>query len=355
MHRFLTFLLLSFACLTGSFAADAPPARPVDKTPHIALLLPLQSASFGRAADAVRKGFMAGFSISPAQLPVKVYAADEAADNIVSAYLSAVQEGAKVVIGPLTRNAVTHLAASGLIGVPTLALNATDGDDFIPPNLYLFGLSAETEARQIARTAFTEGRRNAFIVSSGTPLAKRIQQAFLEEWEKLDGEVAAQLILPKSQEGLLGLRETSAKSSADMIFLAMDADKTLLVRPYLNPIAVTYATSQVFTGRANRLQNVDLNGVRFVDMPWLLEPDHPAVMVYPRPEPLGGVELERLYALGIDASRLAISLAGGEVRNGFAMDGVTGKISLKGQLFERELTAAQFQEGEVVLAGKPQP
>lgn len=358
MHRSLTFLLLMFTGLLNCLAADAPPAAPAkaaDKPAHIALLLPVKSTAFGRPADAVRKGFMAAFSIAPSPLPVKVYATDETNDDILSAYLVAVQEGARAVVGPLTRNAVTALVASKTIAVPTLALNTPEGDEAVPSNLYLFGLSIEAEARQVARVAFTEGKRNAFVLSSGSALAKRIQQAFLDEWHKLDGEEAGQGIIPKSQDGLLALRDSNAKSTADLIFLAADADKSRQVRPYLNPVASVYTTSQVFAGRTNRLHNVDMNAVRFVDMPWLLEPDHLAVMAYPKAEPLGSVELERLYALGIDAFRLTVSLVAGEIHAGFMLDGVTGKISLKGQLLERELTAAQFQDGEVVMAGKPLP
>ena len=41
-----------------------------------------------------------------------------------------------------------------------------------------------------------------------------------------------------------------------------------------------------------------------MDMPWFVQPDHPAVMVYPAPDARMAVEQERLYALGIDAYRL---------------------------------------------------
>lgn len=355
MHRILTLLLLAFAWLNACFAADAPPATPAKTGAHIAVLLPLKSASFSHAADAVRKGFMAAASIAPAQLPVKVYATDETSGDILSVYLTAVQEGAKIVIGPLTRNAVSALAASKSVSVPTIALNTPEENTALPPMLYLFGLSIEAEARQIARIAITEGKHSVFIVSSGTPLSNRAQQAFLDEWKKLDGELSGQFTLSKNQDDLRALLEASIKSSADIIFLAADVAKARLARPYLNPVATTYATSQVFAGKGKQILNIDLNGVRFVDMPWLLEPDHTAVMVYPKPEPNNSVDLDRLYALGIDAFRLATSLAGGEVHNGFALDGVTGKINLNGQVFERDLTSAQFQEGEAVLMNKLRP
>lgn len=355
MHRILSLLLLTFAWLNICSAAETPPATPAKTGAHIALLLPMKSASFGNAADAVRKGFMAAVAVAPPELPVKVYATDEASGDILSVYLAAVQEGAKIVVGPLTRNAVSALAASKDISVPTIALNTPEENTAIPPTLYVFGLSIEAEARQIARIAITEGKHSVFVVSSGTPLSTRAQQAFLDEWKKLDGELSGQFTLSKNQDDLRTLLDTSIKSSADIIFLAADAAKARLARPYLNPVATTYATSQVFSGKGKQIHNIDLNGVRFVDMPWLLEPDHTAVMVYPKPEMNNSVDLDRLYALGIDAFRLATSLISGEVRNGFTLDGVTGKINLNGQMFERDLTSAQFQEGEAVLMNKPRP
>ena len=68
----------------------------------------------------------------------------------------------------------------------------------------------------------------------------------------------------------------------------------------------------------------DLEGIRFVDMPWLLQPDHPAVMVYPPAPIAASIELRRLYAFGIDSYRLAIAWMKGERR--FDIDGVTGRL-----------------------------
>ena len=90
----------------------------------------------------------------------------------------------------------------------------------------------------------------------------------------------------------------------------------------------------------------DLNGVMFVDMPWLLLPDHPAVLSYVRPDASLPMELQRFYALGIDAYRIAVDLihAGESMA---AIDGVTGHISLDHERrLVREPVVAQFIQGE---------
>ena len=95
--------------------------------PHIAVILPLQSSSYGKHADSVRLGILnAAGNGQPGSLKVRVYGTSEDPQQILSAYQRAISLGARAVIGPLTRNGVTSLAQSGLVSVPTLALNTPD-------------------------------------------------------------------------------------------------------------------------------------------------------------------------------------------------------------------------------------
>lgn len=328
--------------------AFTTPLKEVPK-PHIALLLPLKSASFGPAAEAVRQGAVAASGIqTPAALPLQVYPTGDQVEDIVSAYQQALQAGAKIAIGPLTRNAVTALAKSGLVTVPTLALNYPEGEAVLPENLYLFGLTAEGEARQAARRAFNDGKRTALTITANTPLAKRVQQAFADAWRGLGGKVVAQASFSPERTQFPALRDTVIKHRADIIFLAADANLARMVRPYLDASTPTYATSMVFSGNQEIGRNVDLNGVLFAEMPWLLVPDHPAVMVYPRAENFN-IEQERLYALGIDAFRIATLMAQNpQLREGSVLDGVTGQINLADHQFQREMAVAQFRQGTAV-------
>lgn len=330
--------------------------RKEDSNSHIALLLPLDSSAFGQAAEAVRQGAAAASLKQAADgLPLKAYPTGDRTEDIVSAYRQALQAGAKIVVGPLTRNGVTALAQSGLVAVPTLALNSPEGEISLPENLYLFGLTAEGEARQAAQLAFRDGRRTAMTVTANTPLAKRVQQAFALEWRSLGGKLVAQASFSPDKTQFPALRETVLKHPCDMIFLAAEAPRAQLVRPYLDANTPTYATSMVFGGNQEISRNVDLNGILFVEMPWLLLPDNPAVMVYPHAENFG-IEQERLYALGIDAYRIAALLAQNpRMSEGNVLDGVTGQISLAGHQFQREMTVAQFRQGTAEAIGYADP
>lgn len=314
---------------------------------QIALILPLNSQSFGAAAKAVRDGFLAASATTKIASPVKVYPTGDSPDEILAAYSQAVQAGAQAIVGPLTRNGVTALAASNLTVVPTLALNAPETEIPLPRNLYLLGLQAEAEARQGARLAWSQGARNVLTVFGDTPLFKRVNQTFVDEWLRFGGTIAGTLPLLAEPDALLKLRDTAKASGADAIFLALDAKRARMVRPYLDSHVPTFATSHVYSGRREAILNHDLNGVRFMDSPWLVQADHPVVRNYPHADYPLPAEMDRLYALGIDAFRIAELLLLGQ--QPVKLDGVIGRITLNpANQFERELTPAVIKQGEAV-------
>ncbi len=257
-------------------------------------------------------------------------------------YQQALKAGAVAVAGPLTRNGVTALAANPDLAVPTLALNvieATRADQ-----LYFFGLPAEVEARQVSQWATRVGLLSATVVRTDTALSKRIAQAFSENWQHAGGIIQSEIVYAGDPSPL----RLIPTEPGNMVFLAAEVDKARLLRPYISNMLPVYATSQVFAGNANNLVNYDLSEVRFVDMPWLLQPDHPAVMVYPRVTPPMAQDMERLYALGIDAYRLLQVFYQHDTLNALPLDGVTGKIRLNGHLLEREGTTAVLRQGQGV-------
>jgi outer membrane PBP1 activator LpoA protein len=336
-------------------------AAPPRVSGTIALLLPLNSPVFGHAATAVKDGFMAGYGLSPAEttanaaLRIKLYATGDQPDSILAAYRQALREGSQIVVGPLTRNGVTALATSGLVAVPTLALNIPDRTILPPHDLYFFGLSVEAEARQVAQIAYNSGKRRALIIATGTPLSRRSQQAFTEEWNELGGEVVGQYQASEDPDALSRLQDSVAASDADMIFLALGYNQARAVRSYLPLNAAIYATSRVDDAGSNPAGYFDLEGVQFVDMPWLLQPDHPAVMVYPRPDNLHAADFQRLYALGVDAYRLSRILLGSPGHD-LTLDGVTGQIHLSGDnQLSRQLVHAEFRQGAALVVKAPAP
>jgi uncharacterized protein len=329
-------------CDAADNEASAGAAAPaVVVTPPLALLLPLASPDFARPADAVRLGFMAALKHNGEKLTVDVFTTDASSASILAGYEQAVKLGARLVVGPITRGGVSALAASTLVSVPTLALNLPEGRTALPPRLYTFSLALESEAQLVARDAAAENLKRAILMSAKGPLAQRSRAAFAETWTRLGGVIAESYVFD-AQTDLSALRQALAHSQADLVFLAADTEQARAVRPFLNRRIAVFATSQVNSDSDDSLANGDLNGIRFVDMPWLVQPDHPAVMVYPRPQGIAG-ELERFYALGIDAFRIAAALLQGS--RTLSLDGVTGRITLYANQMVREPVQAIFRNG----------
>lgn len=316
--------------------------------PHIALLLPLSSRDFSRAAEIVRDGFLAAAAFQPDQsLQVRVYPVEDESGALLAAYKDATAAGARCVVAGLTRNGAAAIAASSVIDVPTLTLNQVDRAQIPSAPFYILSLSLDNEARQVARLIANQRLRRVAVLTGPSALSKRIRDAFDQEWSKLGGEFSKHIDIGRDPVDYTKLR--GSLQTADAIFVAAESSLTRQVRPYIIGAAPTYATSQVYDGKSSPGVNVDLQGIIFVDMPWMVEPTHPAVAVYPRSTKALGADLDRLYALGIDAYRLAGVLATKNAASLQPFDGVTGKITLyDGHQFERELSPAFFENGQVL-------
>ncbi len=340
--------------------APRGPAISLEGRPHVALILPTASPALGRLAEAVRAGFVASAEAAGAEtVPVAFIAVDNEGPALVEACRHAQRAGAVLVVGGLTRDGATALAASDCPRQPVLALNepqgfaALPGSDprlaDLPRNLYHVSLSLENEARQAALLAVADGWRSAIVIASASPLARRVREAFEREWDRAAGEIR-RVPFGGNPDDAPAIRDRIATIPADMVFLALEQAEARAVRPYVSGMLPIYATSMSVDPRAEPTVNVDLQGVRYMEMPWFVQPDHPAVMVYPLPRGALSVEQERLYALGIDAYRLALAL----LRPGAeppAVDGVTGRITLApGNAFVRALTPSEVDGGRVVPA-----
>lgn len=352
------FLKAVCATLLYGVPFGASSQAPAPERPRIALLLPLSSTAFGRAADSVRQGFLNAAQLDPAEkFDIAVYSTTDDPANIVAGYEQAIAESARLVVGPLTRNGISAVALRIRPGTPVLALNVPENDVALPEGVYAFSLQLEADARQVARMAYDEGRRSALVLSDTLPLARRIQKAFTEEFTRLGGRIAADFVFRSNTADLVALREATTSGQSDMAFLCVDHKRARIARAYIDNRVAIYGTSQLLEGSPDRMRDAELNGIRFVAMPWLLQADHPAVMTYTRtPNSLpAATDFERLYAFGIDAYRIAADLLrSGEIAR-TPLDGVTGRISLGAErLFARELTGAQYVDGQpAALMSRP--
>jgi outer membrane PBP1 activator LpoA protein len=270
-----------------------------------------------------------------------------------------------ILIGPLSRSAVTSVAQSGRVTKPTIALAQPDlageAETPLPPLMLAAGLSIDEEARQVANWVEKEkAPGKIFAISTNVAWQKRAARAFQLRARQLGLQVETlELSTPSnalSAPGLAQLAKRVEQEKPALIFAALDAGQTVQLRSAVGNDLPLYGTSQINPFTLNRGNPNDklpeLDGVRLIDIPWQLQADNVAVARYPRPATTDGErpnpDLARLYALGIDAYRVAYGIA--QQHPSFDMDGVTGRLSVNmvnggTTYFQRQETQAIYQDG----------
>src|SRR5437588_9569619 len=126
-----------------------PPAMtaPQVTSDAIALLLPLESASYGLAAEAVKAGFLAAANRAGISSRIRVIGHGD--DGVLPALAAAADAGVALVVGPLTRDDLKTVIAMAPSRPRMLALNQPDDGSPLPDNAYALALSVDNDAAQI--------------------------------------------------------------------------------------------------------------------------------------------------------------------------------------------------------------
>ena len=329
-------------------AAQAPAASETPETAtsaqlrprEIALVLPLASPTYARAADAVKAGFEAAAELAK----VKPMIVSHGDGDVVAAMTNARDAGAVVIVGPLVRDDLKAVAAADVELPRTVALNQLDDGAPLPYRMYALTLNVESDGRQLARYLRRTDARTVAVIASDSPLQKRFAAAFVDEWLEGGGTAPMTYRFDRDPQTLTQLKQKLAKVAPDAALLATDAADAALARPYLGTIA-TCAGSQLNDRQPPQIVR-DLDGVCFIEIPWLAEPDAAAFAKLKRPA-LPNAALDRLYALGIDAFRVALALIDGPVER-LEFDGATGHLTLEDtRVFAREGRVLRFNGGDI--------
>ncbi len=319
-------------------------------TPHIALLLPSKGPHL-EAAKTVRDGFLAAYYQSLQHLPsdasVKIYDTGEGSE-IREAYQKALDDNATFIVGPLTKPEVQAMATLRL-SIPVLALNTISDDPSLPIQLYQFGLMPEDEVISVADHALRQGHRNTLILAVQGEWGKRLVQTFKQYWGSKNGNIVeTQYFKPGKDldskiQTLLRVKNTERRQDVDMIFIAAPADIARQIKPLLNfyyaESLPVYATSSVYGGIPSQHKDQDLNGIRFCDMPWIINQSA-------EKQKGNASNAPRFFALGLDAYRLAILLGKTEGLPSYGFSGYTGELrQVEGNRIQRGLVCARFEQG----------
>ena len=342
----------------------------------IALILPLNGAlsSYGRA---IRDAVIATRFETNSQIKIQVY--DSTTEEITSLINKASQQGAELIIGPLERQKVSTIAAMEKLPVPVLALNRTH-DGSSNADLYQFGLAPEDEMVQVADQVFKEGKKNALAIYPDSQWGERNFEAFRNRWVSLGGSIIGDapyeqqrdystliksiLDVDKSEQRAADLRRILGqrfeftprrRQDIDFVFLLGNQAQARGINPtlaffYADDIPV-YSTSHIYEASDSRIESIDLNRIRFCDIPWKLTNNEPIQLAINEQWPASASQLAPFYALGVDAFRLYPRLNQLRQYPETKIYGSTGVLKLNPRnVLVRKLMWAQFIDGEVVTS-----
>lgn len=342
---------------------------------RVAILLP-QTGDLAPAATAVRDGIMAAFyrlRQTEPQPSLRFYNTDR--QDVNDLYDQAVEDGAELIIGPLTKENISELAIRPELPIPTLALNNVDSPLGHVPNLYQFGLGVEDEAAQTAEKMWRDGHRRLLLLAPDNNWGNRSIETFSTVWLDLGGTIAGDHRYEQSSDyakvlkRALQLDESEARASSirgmvgeikfeprrrqdiDAIFLVANATQARQLKPtlafhYAGNIPV-YATSQVYSGSPDPKLDQDMNGIYFTTLPWYFEKR--SVEKLDLSNYAGtNANFQPLYAFGLDIYYLFPRLRQLESVRSAQFYGHTGTLSMNdnGEI-QRKQTWAKFSGGRI--------
>ena len=346
---------------------------------QLALLLPLTS-EYAQAAQAVRDGFFAMDMANKDPNKPKIIVYDIGRDPAQAAnyYAAAVAEGAQFIVGPLGLEATNQVVKNAKLSVPTLLLSSSEITIKSDVPIIQFGLPPEEEAAQAAERAYLDGHRQAAVLYPNTAWGQRMFNAFSNEWQQLGGalnsakpyqleendysDTVKQLLnVTQSEarahalENVLHIKlsfESRIRQDIDFVFLAADPKHGRLIKPQLNYYHAAhlpvYSTSYIFAGDNDAINDTDLDGVMFGDMPWMLVGNGKIANLRQTVQgawPFAHTNLDRLYALGMDSYAIIPQLNRLNLENSARFTGVTGTLNLHNGRLQRHLLWDKFRKG----------
>jgi len=343
----------------------------------IAVLLP-QSGPFADAAKAVKAGFLAAHSRhNPSGGKPVLHFYDTETAKTTDLYQQAINEGAKLIVGPLNKENIQSIAAVSSLSVPVLALNHVPG--LSKNNLYQFALSPLDDVAEVTQKAALDGRNKAALLVPENELGSRITPYFLEDWQRLGGSMVAKktyssgttdfaaplnsLLSLASANNAGGVKNISGENgktpqqpALDVLFISAYGKEGRAIKSQLQALNAgnipIYAMPNIYTGIPDPGNDSKLDGVTFCDMPWLFATAYGGelnMMAMREVWSQFPSSYLRLIAMGIDAYHLAGRLP---ALNTTSYAGATGKLSLTGDnRIKRNLLCAKFANGLPELLG----
>jgi outer membrane PBP1 activator LpoA protein len=318
-----------------------------DKPTLVAVILPQANADLTLASSAVKNGIEAARRQNGTASRIFTryyYTTDDIASPILQ-YRRAINDGAAIIIGPLTKTATDNLLRNTAITLPTFLLNTVNQPEKLPDNSYVMSLSIEEESKNMAETIHLHGYSEVIIVYADSKLSHRIGQAFAAQWRKVTHNLPIAVVMAAPYTDITELQKQMTAQQNAALFLAMTASEAAHIVPHL-PLSShpLYGISQIAPDYGQPEQAAVLKGITYTDIPLFLAPDRFTGYIHASPT---SRDLERLYALGIDVYQQVTNYLQNKQLPLFYEGAAGCWLKTEGQELQRQLPLIMMEQAKV--------
>jgi ABC-type branched-subunit amino acid transport system substrate-binding protein len=352
----------AFGGLSGESGPRINTTRPVP----VALLVPRGS---GQANDDLlaqnleNAARLAMRDLNGVQIDLRVYGTAGNAQTAASQAAQAVNDGARIILGPLygeAANAAGVAVASSNVNVLAFSNNPTIAGG----NVFILGPTFNSSANRLVSHAVQQGRDRVVIVHA-QDVAGQLGRNAIQRAIAINGATLAGTVdYPLSQQGLVAaiprIRSTVSQSGANAIFMTATTAAGLPLLTQLLPEAgVSTATTQYIglTRWDIPPQTLELPGVQGG---WFAMPDPSRAAAFRAqyqaayggaPHPIAGLAFDGIAAIGaLVSSGNPNALSGVALTQGAGFQGASGVFRLLSDgTNERGLAVATVREKQVVI------
>lgn len=314
-------------------SGNADPTNKLPSNGSIAVILPLETPALPADTEAFIQGLQAALNHHALQNVLRVYSSQNNTESVQQQYELAKSEGAEYFIAP-----------------PSIA--TADGEAY-PGTSMQTELPLDDEAQTIATFAASNAFQHMTIITSDDETAGRTLNSMQSAWKNASGKDATVITVARDlkagDDDLLNLKAKISSQVHDILVLAASAQHARTIKPYLDISTPVFAFSNVHEIAGDTDSNALLNGVRFIEIPFLLKENEARFDLYHQlSTSIKANDLLRAFALGVDhLQQLIIHSQNNE--HELIVNGLTGQLNFgKDGSVQRQLSVARFTYDGVV-------
>lgn len=361
-------LLLAACEPTGTGATGGTSGQMIDpsKPVQIALLVPGGTGSPDMdwlARSLTNSAKMAASDAQGATIDLRIYQAGADPAAAVAQANKAVDEGAKIILGPLfadSANAVGNAMAPKGVNV----LSFSNNTDIAGGNVYVLGNTFDNVADRLVKYGVKNGKRRIMLVAEDDPAGQVGARAIERAIQKNGATLSGTAVHPLSQQGIDAIipnvAQAALSGNVDAVFLTANQGAVL---PYLTDkladAGVNASTVQMM-GLTRWDQPASRLALKGTQGGWFAQPDLRLKANFDQryraaygeaPHDLGSLGYDGVAAISAlvrAGKRNALTTAGLTQNAGFT--GITGAFRLRRDgTNERALAVATVRNGQAVV------